>query len=193
MARINTRNAGTAIGRLASDPRFFDNKDGSRTVRFTVLVDQDYVNANGERGTDTVPVERFIPADRGNGVFDMAHQGDLVQVSYRATTDSYVDRNGERRYVTKLIVADVQLLESRKVTTERLAKRAAAQDAQNRAAQATQPVAAPVAAPVQQVAPVAQAAPAPVSQAPQAPVFADDALNASDPFGDGFDQGNPPF
>lgn len=187
MARINTRNAGTAIGRLASDPRFFDNKDGSRTVRFTVLVDQDYVNANGERGVDAVPVERFIPADRGNGVFDMAHQGDLVQVSYRATTDSYVDRNGERRYVTKLIVADVQLLESRKVTTERLAKRAAAQDAQNHAAQ---PVAAPVAAPVQQVAPAAQAAPAPVSQAP---IFADDALNASDPFGDGFDQGNPPF
>lgn len=180
MARINTRNAGTAIGRLASDPRFFDNKDGSRTVRFTVLVDQDYVNANGERGVDAVPVERFIPADRGNGVFDMVHQGDLVQVSYRATTDSYVDRNGERRYVTKLIVADVQMLESRKVTTARLAKRAAEQDAQNRAAQQ---VAAP--APVQQVA-----APAPVSQAP---VFADDALNASDPFGDGFDQGNPPF
>lgn len=177
MARINTRNAGTAIGRLASDPRFFDNKDGSRTVRFTVLVDQDYVNANGERGTDAVPVERFIPADRGNGVFDMAHQGDLVQVSYRATTDSYVDRNGERRYVTKLIVTDVQLLESRKVTTARLAKRAAEQDAQNRAAQAAQ-----AAAPVQQVAP-----------APQTPVFADDALNASDPFGDGFDQGNPPF
>lgn len=183
MARINTRNAGTAIGRLASDPRFFDNKDGSRTVRFTVLVDQDYVNANGKRGVDAVPVERFIPADRGNGVFDMAHQGDLVQVSYRATTDSYLDRNGERRYVTKLIVSDVQLLESRKVTTERLAKRTAAQDAQNRATQTAQPVAAPV----------AQAAPAPVSQAPQAPVFADDALNASDPFGDGFDQGNPPF
>ena len=185
MARINPRNNGTAIGRLASDPRFFDNKDGSRTVRFTVLVDQDFVNANGERGVDAVPVERFIPADRGNGVFDMIHQGDLVQVSYRTTTDSYVDRNGERRYVTKLIVADVQMLESRKVTTERLAKRAAQQDAQNRAAQSA-PVAAPVAAPVQQVAPV-------TAPAPQAPVFADDALNASDPFGDGFDQGNPPF
>lgn len=182
MARINPKNFGVAIGRLASDPRFFNNRDGSRTVRFTVLVDQDFVNTGGERGTDAVSVERFIPNDRGNGVFDMIHQGDLVQVSYRATTDSYVDRNGERRYVTKLIVADVQLLESRKVTTERLAKRAAAQDAQNRAAQAAQPVAAPVAAPVQQAAP-----------APQAPVFADDALNASDPFGDRFDQGNPPF
>lgn len=189
MARINPKNFGVAIGRLASDPRFFNNRDGSHTVRFTVLVDQDFVNAGGERGTDAVSVERFIPNDRGNGVFDMIHQGDLVEVSYRITTDSYVDRNDERRYVTKLIVSDVQMLESRKVTTERLAKRAAQQDAQNRAAQAAQSasVAIPVAAP---------AAPAPVSQAaptPQTPVFADDALDASDPFGGGFDQGNPPF
>lgn len=179
MARINPKNFGVAIGRLASDPRFFNNRDGSRTVRFTVLVDQDFVNAGGERGTDAVSVERFIPNDRGNGVFDMIHQGDLVEVSYRVTTDSYVDRNGERRYVTKLIVSDVQMLESRKVTTERLAKRAAQQDAQNRAAQD------------------AQSAPAAVTAvdtpAPQTPVFADDALDASDPFGGGFDQGNPPF
>ena len=188
MARINTRNHGTAIGRLASDPRFFENKDGSRTVRLTVLVDQDFTDGNGERGTDAVPVERFIPSDRGNGVFDMVHQGDLVQVSYRTTVDSYVDRDGNHRYATKLIVADVQMLESRKVTTERLARRAATQDAQNRAAQQSAPVAAPAAAPVQQVA-----TPAPVSQAPQSPVFADDALDASDPFGGGFDQGNPPF
>lgn len=39
MARINTRNHGIALGRLAADPRFFDNSDGSRTVRFTVLID----------------------------------------------------------------------------------------------------------------------------------------------------------
>lgn len=179
MARTNPRNNGIAIGRLAYDPRFFENKDGSRTLRLTVLVDQDFTDRNGERGTDAVPVERFIPSDRGNGVFDMVHQGDLVQVSYRTTVDSYVDRDGNHRYVTKLIVADVQMLESRKVTNERLARRAAEQDAKNRAAQA--PVA-PAAAP----APVSQAAPA-----PQAPVFADDALNASDPFGDGFDQDMP--
>lgn len=182
MARINPKNFGVAIGRLASDPRFFNNRDGSRTVRFTVLVDQDFVNAGGERGTDAVSVERFIPNDRGNGVFDMIHQGDLVEVSYRVTTDSYVDRNDERRYVTKLIVSDIQMLESRKVTTERLAKRAAEQDAKNRAAQAAQSAPAAVTAVATPAAPVSQA-----------PVFADDALDASDPFGGGFDQGNPPF
>lgn len=178
MTNINPDNFAIVKGRLASDPRFFTNKDGSRTVRFTILANQNFTKRNGERGTDAVSLERFIPADRSNGVFDMIHQGDLVRIMHHPTTESYTDLNtGETHYIEKHIVDDVQMEESRKVTTARLAKRAAEQDAQNRAAQA--------AAPVQQVA-----APAP---APQAPVFADDALNASDPFGDGFDQGNPPF
>ena len=179
MANINPDNFAIVKGRLASDPRFFPNKDGSRTVRFTILANQNFTKRNGERGTDAVSLERFIPADRSNGVFDMIHQGDLVRIMHHPTTESYTDLNtGETHYIEKHIVDDVQMEESRKVTTARLAKRAAEQDAQNRAAQAAQPVAAPV----------SQAAPA-----PQAPVFADDALNASDPFGDGFDQGNPPF
>lgn len=178
MANINPDNFAIVKGRLASDPRFFPNKDGSRTVRFTILANQNFTKRNGERGTDAVSLERFIPADRSNGVFDMIHQGDLVRIMHHPTTESYTDLNtGETHYIEKHIVDDVQMEESRKVTTARLAKRAAEQDAQNRAAQAAQ-----AAAPVQQVAP-----------APQAPVFADDALNASDPFDDGFDQGNPPF
>lgn len=178
MANINPDNFAIVKGRLASDPRFFPNKDGSRTVRFTILANQNFTKRNGERGIDAVSLERFIPADRSNSVFDMIHQGDLVRIMHHPTTESYTDPNtGETHYIEKHIVDDVQMEESRKVTTARLAKRAAEQDAQNRAAQAAQ-----AAAPVQQVAPVSQA-----------PVFADDALNASDPFGDGFDQGNPPF
>lgn len=178
MANINPDNFAIVKGRLASDPRFFPNKDGSRTVRFTILANQNFTKRNGERGTDAVSLERFIPADRSNGVFDMIHHGDLVRIMHHPTTESYTDLNtGETHYIEKHIVDDVQMEESRKVTIARLAKRAAEQDAKNRAAQAAQ-----AAAPVQQAAPVSQA-----------PVFADDALNASDPFGDGFDQGNPPF
>lgn len=103
----------------------------------------------------------------------MIHKGDLVEVAYRVTTDSYVDRAGERHFATKLIVSDVQMLESRKTTTDRLAKRVATQDAYNRAAQLAAP-----AAPVQ-AAPVA----------PQAPVYDD----MQSPFVGIADQDNPPF
>ena len=68
------------------------------------------------------------------------------------------------------------MLESRKTTTDRLAKRVAAQDAYNRAAQLAAPAA---------PAPVAQAAPV----APQAPVYDD----MQSPYLGIADQDNPPF
>lgn len=135
MAIINTRNHGFAIGRLASDPRFFENKDGSRTVQLTVMVDQNWTRKDGSRGADAVPVERFIPADRTNGVFDMINKGDLVQVTYHVTTDSWDTPQG-RRYATKLIIDDVQMLEPKSVTAARLKTRVREQEGLARAQQA---------------------------------------------------------
>lgn len=164
MANINVNNFSVTRGRLASDPRFFENSDGSRTVRFTVMAPQNYTRRDGSRGSDPVSVERFIPADRGNGVFDMIHQGDKVTVMHHATTDVYTDESGVTHYVQKNIVDDVNFEESQAVTSKRLAKRAAQ-------------LAAP-AAPVQ-TAPVA----------PQAPVYDD----MQSPYLGIADQDNPPF
>lgn len=165
MAIINTRNHGLALGRLASDPRFFENKDGSRTVQLTVMVDQNWTRKDGSRGADAVPVERFIPADRTNGVFDMINKGDLVQITYHITTDSWETPEG-RRYATKLIADDVQMLEPKSVTTARLKARVREQESVNRGAQIA----------------------AQQAQTPAAPIVAE--MNDS-PFG--IDQDNPPF
>lgn len=135
MAIVNTSNTGTVIGRLASDPRFFENADGSRTTQFTVMVDQNWTRKDGSRGADAVPVERFIPADRTNGVFDMINKGDLVQVTYHVTTDSWDTPQG-RRYATKLIIDDVQMLEPKSVTAARLKTRVREQEGLARAQQA---------------------------------------------------------
>lgn len=172
MANINVDNFSVTRGRLASDPRFFENSDGSRTVRFTVMAPQNYTRRDGSRGSDVVSVERFIPADRGNGVFDMIHQGDKVTVMHHATTDVYTDKSGVTHYVQKNIVDDVNFEESQAVTSKRLAKRVAEQNAANRAAQLAAP-AAPAAQPV----------------APQAPVYDD----MQSPYLGIADQDNPPF
>ena len=81
MANINVNNFAVTRGRLASDPRFFENSDGSRTVRFTVMAPQNYTRRDGSRGSDVVSVERFIPADRDNGVFDMIHRGVIRSIT----------------------------------------------------------------------------------------------------------------
>lgn len=169
MANINVNNFSVTRGRLASDPRFFENSDGSRTVRFTVMAPQNYTRRDGSRGSDVVSVERFIPAERGNGVFDMIHQGDKVTVMHHATTDVYTDESGVTHYVQKNIVDDVNFEESQAVTSKRLAKRVAEQNAANRAAQLAAPAAQPV--------------------APQAPVYDD----MQSPYLGIADQDNPPF
>ena len=102
----------------------------------------------------------------------MIHQGDKVTVTHHATTDVYTDESGVTHYVPKNIVDDVNFEESQAVTSKRLAKRVAEQNAANRAAQLAAP-AAPAAQPV----------------APQAPVYDD----MQSPYLGIADQDNPPF
>lgn len=175
MANINVNNFAVTRGRLAADPRFFENSDGSRTVRFTVMAPQNYTRRDGSRGSDVVSVERFIPADRDNGVFDMIHQGDKVTVMHHATTDVYTDESGVTHYVQKNIVDDVNFEESQAVTSKRLAKRVAERVAEQNAANRAAQLAAPA-------APVAPAQ-------PQAPVYDD----MQSPYLGIADQDNPPF
>ena len=69
----NPNNNGTTIGRLARDPQIFMNVDGSRTVYITIAAQNNFLSRDGSRHAEFVPLEVFIPADRGNGVYDLIH------------------------------------------------------------------------------------------------------------------------
>lgn len=58
----NPLNHGHITGRLAKDPKVFNNDDGSKKVLFTIMVDRNYKNGAGEREADAVPVEAFVSA-----------------------------------------------------------------------------------------------------------------------------------
>ena len=130
MANANPLNFGSVTGRLARDLAVFTNKDGSRSIRFTVMARQNWTKRDGTQGADAVSLETYIPAHRqNNGIYDYAHKGDLVQVFYRPTTQSWVDAmTGETQYRTVLEVTDLQMLESKEITNARIQKRSAEQD-----------------------------------------------------------------
>lgn len=139
----NVRNTGTVIGRLAKDPVVFTNSDGSKKVAFTLMVDHNYTDAQGNRGADAVPVEAFVRATtNGTGPFGSIHKGDLVGVNVRLRQDRYT-KNGVEIFELKAIVEDITFLEPRSVTQARVNERVAAAEAQNKALQdqAPQPVA----------------------------------------------------
>lgn len=156
----NPNNNGTAIGRLARDPQIFANEDGSRTVYVTVAAQNNFISRDGSRHAEFVPLEVFIPADRGNGVYDLIHQGDLVAATYSVRVTEY---NGD--YKTRLTIDNVQMLEGKGTTSARLLQRYG---------QAQQ---------------VQQTQPAPVNQAPtqaQPEPMVPDELLSDSPFADPF-------
>lgn len=139
---MSNLNHGTVTGRLAADPRVFQNGDGSKSVHVTLYVDRDYKSADGNRPSDRVQLETYVrpETDVARTPFGYMHQGDLVALGYEVRSSVYPDKQtGEVRYSQGLNITDASLLESASITTARLQKRlAAAQTALQSAEQAEQ-------------------------------------------------------
>lgn len=115
----NPANHGSLIGRLASDPKVFENTDGSRRLLATVAVDDNFKNRAGERKTQFIQVEAFLPAGSTMG-WDRTGKGDLIAVEYRIDTTAYADKNGEMQYPVRLVVEGTpSYLEPKSVTEAR--------------------------------------------------------------------------
>jgi single-stranded DNA-binding protein len=125
---MSASNNGNLIGRLAADPRAFENKDASKKVVFTVYADRPY-KKDGKTVSDAIAVEAFVSNQvNGLGPFAHIHQGDLVSLSTHIEQMPYRAQNGEMVYpAAKIVVDEIQFLESRVTTQARLAKRTVAE------------------------------------------------------------------
>lgn len=130
---MNIRNQFTIIGRLTQDPTVFDNKDGSKKVRFTVAATDNFASADGKRGSQFLPVEAFRSAavvnKSGLGIYANIHQGDLVAVSGQIQNNNYTDKNNAKHYDLVLHVETCDPMEPKSVTDARQINRAVAADA----------------------------------------------------------------
>lgn len=126
MYTMNSNNFGLARGRLTRNPAVFTNTDGSRKVKFTLALHDNYIGKDGKRGCQFINFEGFLRADKSdNGVFDYIHEGDLVNVRYTMKTNTYKDKNNATVYSQVLAAQEVQIEETRRVIEARMARKAA--------------------------------------------------------------------
>ena len=99
------------IGRSTKDAELRHTQTGKQVTTFTLAVDRDYKNAQGEREAD------FIPCVAWGKLAEICERyitkGKQVAVAGKIQTRNYEDKNGQRRYITEIIVSDMQLLGSR--------------------------------------------------------------------------------
>lgn len=107
----------TLVGRLTRDPEFSQTGSGVSLVRFSVAVDRNYTNAQGERSTD------FINCVAWRGlaetISNLAVKGSLVGLTGRIQTGSYQNNEGRTVYTTDVVVDNFQMLEPKSVTDQR--------------------------------------------------------------------------
>ncbi|AUJ28745.1 MAG: single-stranded DNA-binding protein [Liquorilactobacillus hordei] len=104
-------NRAILVGRLTRDPDLRYTSSGAAVATFTIAVNRQFTNQQGEREADFINCVIWRKAAENFANF--THKGSLVGVEGRIQTRSYENQQGNRVYVTEVIVDSFSLLESR--------------------------------------------------------------------------------
>ena len=99
------------VGRLTRDPELRTTGSGISVATFTLAVDRQFTNSQGERGADFVSC--VIWRKSAENFCNFTSKGSLVGIDGRIQTRSYDNKDGQRVYVTEVVVDRVQFLDSR--------------------------------------------------------------------------------
>lgn len=104
-------NRTTLTGRLTRDVDLRYTPSGSAVGNFTLAVDRRFTNQNGEREADFINC--VIWRKSAENFANFTHKGSLVGLDGRIQTRNYENQQGQRVYVTEVVVENFALLEPR--------------------------------------------------------------------------------
>jgi single-strand DNA-binding protein len=107
-------NSVSLTGRLTRDVDLRYTQSGTETGSFTLAVDRKFKSKNGERETDFVNCQ--IWRKSAENFANFTHKGALVGIEGRIQTRTYDNAQGQKVFVTEVIVDNFALLESRQAS-----------------------------------------------------------------------------
>lgn len=100
------------VGRLTRDPELkYIQGTGTAVASFTIAVDRNYINKEGKRDTDFIPIE--VIGKSAEYCANYITKGKLVALEGNIRVDNYQTQSGEKRTFTKVSTKSVQSLESK--------------------------------------------------------------------------------
>ena len=99
------------VGRLTKDVELKYTQSGQAVASFTLAVNRQFTNAQGEREADFIQCVIWRKAAENFSKF--THKGSLVGIDGRIQTRSYDNQQGQRVYVTEVVVDNFALLDSK--------------------------------------------------------------------------------
>lgn len=105
------------IGRLTRDVELKFTQSGTAVGSFTLAVNRNFTNQQGEREADFINCVIWRKAAENFANF--TRKGSLVGIEGRLQTRNYENQQGQRVYITEVIVSNFDLLESKQTTEQR--------------------------------------------------------------------------
>lgn len=99
------------IGRLTRDPELRYSSSNAAIVNFSIAIDRQYTNSQGQRDTDFINIVAF--QKQAENIKKYVTKGSLVAVDGRIQTRNYDDKDGKRVYVTEILANNISFLDAK--------------------------------------------------------------------------------
>ncbi|NVZ01047.1 single-stranded DNA-binding protein [Pediococcus pentosaceus] len=99
------------VGRLTNDPKLKYTGSGLAVATFTVAVNRQFTNSQGEHEADFIRCQMWRKA--AENFCNFTRKGSLVGIDGRIQTRSYENQQGTRILVTEVVAENFSLLESK--------------------------------------------------------------------------------
>jgi len=96
------------IGNLTKDPELTTTSNGISLCRFTLAVQRRFVNSEGDREADFIPV--IVWRNQAENCGKFLKKGSKCAVVGNLQTRNYDAQDGTKRYVTEVVADEVEFL-----------------------------------------------------------------------------------
>ena len=104
-------NKAILVGRLTRDPEVRYLQTGKVVASFTLAIDRRFCGENGQKEADFIPCVAW--GKTAEVIGNNLTKGRKIGVDGRIQVRSYDDKEGVKRYVTEIVVNEMEFMDSR--------------------------------------------------------------------------------
>jgi len=108
---MNTlRNKVQLIGNLGNDPEIITLDSGKKLAKFSLATNEHYKDADGQKQTKTDWHNLVAWNKTAEIIENYVTKGKEIAIEGKLTSRSYETKEGEKRYITEVVVSEVLML-----------------------------------------------------------------------------------
>ncbi len=110
-------NKAMLIGRITTKPELRTTSSGTPYTRFSIAINRQYANENGEKETDFINI--LVWRKQAENVCNFLDKGSQIAIEGRIQTGNYTDKDGNNRNSFEVVADNIQFLDKKSnFTTE---------------------------------------------------------------------------